>query len=164
MKRHVLLGGGRGPVPGDFTPLVTVNVRDGRGDYVPVRFCIDTGAVVTSLTIALAESKGIAFARDERSRGTASGLVGTVAKYPGFLDVRLFGEQFRWPCAFLDAAGPASREPYGVIGRIGFLASFNACIERPWCRVERRCDHLPFWRRLLARLTPSRLHPYNVPL
>ena len=164
MKRHVELGGARGPVGGGFCPLVTVNVRTRLGRYVAIRFCIDTGAVTTSLPIPLAERARIAFPRDEHSRRTASGLVGSVAAYQGFLDVQLFGEDFRWPCAFLDAGGPASQDPYGVIGRIGFLASFNACVERPWCRIERRSDHLPFWRRLLARLSPSRSHPFDLPL
>jgi hypothetical protein len=164
MKRHVELGGERGPVAGGFCPLVTINVRDRSGEYVGVLFCIDTGADSASLTIPLAERRGIAVPRDAHSRGTASGLVGQATKYQGFLDVHLFGESFRWPCAFLETTGPASRLPYGVIGRIGFLASFNACVERPWCRIARRTDHLPFWRRLLARFAPSRPHRFEVPL
>lgn len=164
MKRHVELGGRRGPINGGLCPLVTINVRTRQGGYKGILFCIDTGADVTSLPLPLAEAKGIPFPREEHSRGTASGLVGSVPQYRGFVNVRLFGEDFTWPCAFIDNRSPLSREPYGVIGGIGFLASFNTCVKRPYCTIEPRTEHLPFWRRILARFSRSRLHPFNLPL
>src|SRR2546423_759025 len=101
MKRHIRLGGREGPVPGGFCPLVTINVQRRRGDYARVRFCIDTGADQSSLPTWLAEANGIPFQRDEYSRRTAAGLVGSVTSYQDFINVRLFNEEFRWPCAFL---------------------------------------------------------------
>src|SRR5205807_509423 len=128
-----------------------------RGDYVKVLFCIDTAADACSMTISFAESKGIAVPR--QADGMAAGLLGatSVPRRIGAIDVHLFGEQFRWPCLFLETTAPASQQPYALIGRIGFIASFNACVKRPWCCVERRSDHLPFWRRVLARLPPSKV-------
>jgi hypothetical protein len=164
MKRHVELGGRKGPVPGGLCPLVTINVQRRGGAYAKVLFCIDTGADQSSLPTWLAEANGIPFSRDEHSRRTAAGLVGSVMAYQDFINVRLFNEEFRWPCAFLVTQGPASRIEYGVIGRLGFLASFNACVKRPHCTIERRTDHLPLWRRVLTWFSRSRLHPFDLPL
>jgi hypothetical protein len=164
MKRHIPLGGAAGPVAGAFNPLVTVLVRTRTGRYEEVLFCVDTGSYVTSIPIPLAEELDIPFPRDPSSRGQVRGLVGTTSRYSDFVRVRLFGEEFTWPCAFIEVPNPAQTFNYGVIGRIGFLASFNACVVRPFCRIERRRDHLPFWRAVLAYLTPSRLHDFDEPL
>ena len=98
---------------GNSDTLVTVNVRDRQAEYVKVLFCIDTGADACSMTTPFAESNGIVVPRERQ--GTATGLLGaSVPRRVGVLDVQLFGEQFRWPCIFLETTGPVSRLPYGA--------------------------------------------------
>ena len=114
----------------------------------------------------LAEQEKIPFPRTEQAHGRSTGLVGAVLRYRGLIHVRLFGEEFDWPCDFLESQVPANRQGYGVIGRAGFLAAVNFCIAPPFCSIERWRDHLPRWRRLLLRLVPTwaREHPADSPL
>jgi hypothetical protein len=167
MKRRVPLRRSEdGNERGDHLPLVAVSVRSRYGDFVPIRFCVDTGADLTAIPVPLAEEVGLYVPRASEALGTASGLVGKVNLYLGTVRLRIFGEEFTWPCAFTEATGPTSRKPYGVLGRAGLIAAFNVCIKSPFLTIERRRDHLPVWQRILLALVPSwpRLHPANRPL
>jgi hypothetical protein len=114
-------------------------------------FCIDTGADVSALPVSLANFEGIAYPRDEASRSTVTGLLGQATRYRGSLRVRIFNEEFTWPCDFLDTSGPASVRTYGVIGRAGFLDDFAFCINKPYFTLRRRK-----WRTLfLPPWTPT---------
>jgi hypothetical protein len=139
--------------------MLLLRVRGAFGEFTPVSFCIDTGADFSALPIPLAQHEGIAYPRDETRRSIASGLIGSVSKYRGVLRVRVFGEDFVWPCDFLESAGPASAHPYGVIGRAGFLDVFTLCIEKPVFTLRRRGS---FWKRFLPPWTPK--HPIDQPL
>jgi hypothetical protein len=163
MKRHLYLNNSRGPAIGGQWPLVRILVRSRYGDFIPIRFCVDSGADLSALPLALAQRHGIAVPQSEHSRGTEGGLAGPVARYRGVIQVRLFGEPFTWPCEFIDSPG---RPDYGVLGRSGFLSAFNFCIKGPFLIIEPRRDHLPPWQRALLSLVPSwsRLHPPGEPL
>jgi hypothetical protein len=166
MKRRVHLDESRGPGIGDLRPLVRINVRSRYGDCAPIPFCIDTGADLSALPVFLAEQRGIAIPKSEHSRGRVSGLVGSVDRYRGVIRLRIFGEDFAWPCDFVESQGPARVRSYGVLGRAGLIAAFNVCIKSPWLTLDRRRDHLPIWQRLLLALMPSwpREHPADQPL
>jgi hypothetical protein len=166
MTRRIRLADPDGPEMGGQCPLVKVLTRSRWGDFAEVQFCIDTGADLTSLPVYLAEREGIAYPRDEDSRRRAGGLVGSVDCYRGTIQLRIFGEDFTWPCRFLDSPPPASREAYGVIGRAGFLAAFHFCIKGAYLTLERRLDDRPLWQRLLLSLLPpwTRTHAADQPL
>jgi hypothetical protein len=159
MKRKFSLSRRPGSVGLQDCAIVLLQVRSAFGDLTPLLFCIDTGADYSALPIPLACREGIAFPRDEARRSIASGLVGSVAKYRGVLRVRIFSEDFVWPCDFLDTSGPASAIPYGVIGRAGFLDAFALCVEKPLFTLRRRGS---FWKRLLPPWTPT--HNIDQPL
>jgi len=144
-------------------PLAWISVRSRYGDFAPIHFCIDTGAGYSALTIPIARQEGITYPQAAVARGTASGLVGQVVRYRGVIQVRLFDEDFTWPCDFLDTAGPASVEPYGVIGRAGFVDDFAFCLDKPFFTLRRRG---PMWRRLLTSLFPpwTPEHHFDQPL
>ncbi len=119
---------------GGQLPLVTLNVRSRYGEFAPIRFCVDSGADLIALPIYLAEEEGIAFSRTEQHRGTVSGIVGSVERYLDVIHIRMFGEDFTWPCSFVESRRPTFREPYGVLGQGGFLSCFNTCMKDPTSR------------------------------
>jgi hypothetical protein len=167
MKRRVLLQ----PSPsgtgiGGQLPIVTINVRSRSGALSALHFCVDSGADLTTIPIDLAEEAGIAIPRSHLTRGRSSGLTGTVEHYRSVIHLRMFDEDFSWPCVFVEGRGPASRLPYAALGRAGFASAFNACIADPHVTIERRRDHLPAWQRFLLSLVPSwaRDHPWDEPL
>jgi hypothetical protein len=146
------------------TPLVRICVRTRLGTWAPLRFIVDTGATLTNVPIPLARKEGIAFDRSLVAQGTARGLVGAVERFRGAIHLRIFGEEFHWPCDFLDEAAGATRG-YAVLGRAGLIQALKVCITDPFVTIARRLDHLPWWKRLallLPRPTPE--HPADVPL
>ena len=151
MKRKIRLSFRRPNDERQDCPLVRIQVRSGHADLVIVSFCIDTGADFSALPLSLALKEKITVQRSEANRGIAAGLVGKVNRYRGMLPVRLFGENFTWPCDFLDSAGPTSVKQYGVIGRAGFLDDFAFCLDRPYFTLRRRYSG---WRWLTAALLP----------
>jgi hypothetical protein len=165
MKWRIELDDSGGPGIGGQRPLVTICVRSRYGDFAEVRFCIDTGADLTAIPVSLAEREGIAYPRDEHSRGRAGGLVGAVDRFRGSVHLRLFGEDFTWPCDFVELARSTDLK-YGVIGRAGFLDAFHFCIKGAYLTLERRLDDRPLWQRILLSLLPSwtRTHPADQPL
>jgi hypothetical protein len=166
MKRRVQLDESRGPGIGGLRPLVTVNVRSRYGDFAAIPFCIDTGADLAALPTSLAQQEGIAFSRSADRHGRVGGLVGSVDRFRGVIHLRIFGDDFTWPCDFIESQGPPGRLASGVLGREGLLAVFNVCIKAPWLTIERRRDHLPAWQRILLSLVPSfsREWPFDEPL
>jgi hypothetical protein len=161
MKRKVLIR------PGTLNGLpcgaaeVTVSVRTRYGTFAPLRFVVDTGATLSAVPIPLARDDGIPFDRSPAAQGTARGLVGSVERFRGAIHLRMFGEEFHWPCDFLDVpAGPI--RPYAVLGRTGLISAFKVCITEPFVTIARRRDHLPWWRRLVPRRAVE--HPDDVPL
>src|SRR5262249_12004922 len=127
MKRKIHLSS-RSSSGEENCPFVRIRVRTRYGDFVPVRFFIDTGADYSALPIPIARRLGFVSPQTAASQGMATGLVGSVLRYGGVLHLRLFNEDFTWPCDFLDAAGPASVDPYGVLGRAGFTRDFAFCL------------------------------------
>jgi hypothetical protein len=166
MKWRIELDDSRGPGIGGQRPIVKIRVRSRYGDFTVVPFCIDTGADLTAIPVSLAEDEGIAYPRDEHSRGRSGGLVGAVDRFRGSVHLRLFGEDFTWPCDFVDSPRPTTQRPYGVIGRAGFLAAFHFCIKGDYLTLQRRLDGRPLWQRLLLCLLPAwtRTHPADQPL
>jgi hypothetical protein len=154
-----------------LVPLVTILVRTRYGTWAPIRFTVDTGADVTAIPIPLAQDEAIPFNRSESVRGVASGLVGSVERYRGHLQVRLFGEDFLWPCDFLDAppsqgAPSATTRRHAVLGRAGFLAAFHLCMDEDFLTLQRRLNHKPWWFRLARPLLPPWVvsHAVDAPL
>jgi hypothetical protein len=145
MKRKIRLSERSGR---EDCPLVLINVLTRLGTVAPIRFCIDTGADVSALSIDLARREAIIYPPDERSRGVVTGLVGSVSRYRGTVRVQIAGLSYTWPCDFLDTTGPASFEPYAVIGRAGFVDDFAFCLNKPYCTLRRRTFRalfLPPW-------------------
>ncbi len=145
-------------------PVVTINVRTRFGTFAPLRFLVDTGATLSNVPIPLARQEGIPFDRSPVARGRSRGLVGSVERFRGALHLRIFGEEFHWPCDFLDEA-PGSMRDYAVLGRAGLIDAFKVCIAAPFVTIARRLGHLPWWLRL-AHLVPRPApeHPADVPL
>ncbi len=134
-------------------PLVRLLVRTRYGTFAPMRFLVDSGADFSAVPVDLAQREAIPFPRTEAARSVATGLVGAVERYRSLIHVRLFGEEFDWPCDFLDSppgAGPSVRE-YAVIRRAGFLGDFRFCLDDRWLTLARRRGALPWWRRPLPR-------------
>src|SRR5262245_7132138 len=117
MKRRVRLTEARGGGFGGDRPLVTLAVRSRYRTYTPIWFCIDSAADLSAIPLRLAEQEKIPFPRTEQARGRSTVLVGAVPRYRGLIHVRLFGEEFDWPCDFLESQVPPGRQGYGVIGR-----------------------------------------------
>jgi hypothetical protein len=156
-------------------PEVTLWVRTRYQDYARVRFIVDTAADFTGLPISLAQLEGIEFSRAVTARGTAGGLVGAVEKYLGTIQVRIAGEEFDWPCDFLElpaqlpAALPQSprhrqARAVPVLGRAGFLAAFAIYINGDCLLIHRRYTTRPWWYRLWKKLLPARAHQVTDPL
>ncbi len=122
-------------------------------------------ADLTGIPVSLAEDEGIAYPRDEHSRGSAGGLVGAVNRFRGPVHLRLFGEDFTWPCDFIEASR-SSDPKYGVVGRAGFLDAFHFCIKGKYLTLQRRLDDRPLWQRLLLSLLTfwTRTRPASQPL
>jgi hypothetical protein len=139
-------------------PLVWLSVRSRYGDFPAVRFSLDPGADASAIPIALARRLGIAFPQDEASRATAAGLVGRADRFRGLLNVQIAGVEYSWPCDFIDAPGPSSVDPYGVIGRAGFLDDFAFCVNKPYFTLRRR----KLWAIFLPPWTPK--HDAGEPL
>jgi hypothetical protein len=163
MKRKILLSP-RHPGSNVLAPMVTLLVRTRYGTFAPLPFAVDSGADTSALPVDLAQREGILFPRTEAARSVATGLVGAVERYRGLIHVRLFGEEFDWPCDFLDApphTAPIVRA-YGVLGRAGFLGAFRFCLDDRWLTLARRRGALPWWRLLLPRF--AREHAPDLPL
>jgi hypothetical protein len=158
MKRKIRLSGRPPRYAPQDGPLARIEVRNRYGLFVSILFCIDSGADVSAIPTALAQSEGIPYPHDEASRATAAGLVGSVVRYRGSLRVRIAGADYSWPCDFLEAPWPSSTEPYGVIGRAGFLDDFAFCIDKPYFTLRRR----KWWKLFLPPWTPE--HDANDPL
>jgi hypothetical protein len=139
-------------------PLVPIHVLTRIGTVVPILFCIDTGADVSAIPLLLARREVINYPSDEASRGTAVGLVGSVGRHRGSVRVRIAGDWYTWPCDFIDAPGPSSVDPYGIIGRAGFLDDFAFCVNKPDFTLRRR----KFWTIFLPPWTPG--HEADEPL
>jgi hypothetical protein len=78
----------------------------------------------------------------------------------------MFGEEFDWPCDFLDAPAGAPPPKYGVLGRAGFAGEFKVCTDDEFLTLQRSYRHRPWWYRLARSLWPDRAvpHPANKPL
>jgi hypothetical protein len=98
MKRKIPLA--PGPSVGVYDevglPVLTLWVRSRYGDFTRVSFVVDTGADCTSMLVSIAQRDGIAFPRTAASRARVSGLVGSVERYRGGIEVRLGTELFNW--------------------------------------------------------------------
>lgn len=161
MKRKIPLTSRRSHQPSD-APLVALWVYSRYGDVTPVQFCIDTGADRCALPASLAVREGIEFPRTESARVSVGGLVGSASAYRGSLRVRALGEDFTWPCEFVENTGQ-SVQRYGVLGRAGFLEDFHFCLRKPYFTLQRR--HNSLLRRLSAALTPwAARHAADEPL
>ncbi len=145
-------------------PLVTLRVRSRYGDYADLTFVVDTAADFPAIPVWLAQQEGIDFPRSEASRGVAGGLVGRVEKYLGSIHVVIAGEEFDWPCDFLDSpAPPGAPRTSGqirpgelpVLGRAGFLVAFAIAIDGDFLTVRRRYRDRPWWYRLGRVLLPD---------
>jgi hypothetical protein len=137
-------------------PVVTIRVRSRFGDYVPLRFVIDTAADLSAMPIALADEVGIFY--DRSTPGVGLGLVGAVRKFRGAIHVSIAGVAYHWPCNFLEspALSATGEELLPVLGRAGFLEAFGLCIVgkylvltprsrfRDWCRGVWRVLQTPF--------------------
>jgi hypothetical protein len=170
MKRKLQLAPGLPVGPDDDVgiPVLTLWVRTRYGDFADVPFVVDTGADCTSMPASFAQSKGIPFSRAAANRGLVSGLVGSVERYRGSIQVRIGAELFDWPCDFLLAPPPAAARrrirPPVVLGRAGFLSDFAVCLDDATLTIERR-PHSG-WQRLRRLFVPrlARWHPYDTPL
>jgi hypothetical protein len=143
-KRKIPLSRRPGQGSLEDSPMVRLWVRSAYGEFAKLTFCIDTGDCLPP------------------RRGQAIDCVGPGwerQQVPCVLHVRILSEDFAWPCDFLESSGPASANPYGVIGRAGFLDAFAFCIEKPVFTVRRRGS---FWNRLLPPWMP--MHPIDQPL
>ncbi len=140
-------------------------------DFIPLTFVVDTASDFSAVPVWLARRKGIDFPRSEASRGVAGGLVGRVEKYLGSIHVAVAGEEFDWPCDFLDSpAPPTTPRTAGqirpgelpVLGRAGFLAAFAIAIDGDCLTVRRRYADRPWWYRLGRSLLPDLARPRSV--
>jgi hypothetical protein len=139
-------------------PEVTLWVRSGYGDYVRVRFAIDTGADLAAMPVAFADQQGIRFRRHDS--GSASGLAGRARRYQDEVGLLIGGEPFVWPCLFIETP-PDVEGVMPVLGRAGLLDTFDFCLGRATCALSRRGR----WRERLWRLWPwRRVHGPNEPL
>ncbi len=145
-------------------PLVMLRVRSRYGDFANVKFVVDTAADFIAMPVWRAQQEGIDFPRSEASRGVAGGLVGRAEKYLGSVHVAVAGEEFDWPCDFLDSpAPPATPRTAGqirpgelpVLGRAGFLTAFAIAIDGDYLTVRRRHADRPWWYRLGRSLLPD---------
>lgn len=130
-------------------PEVTFQVRSRYGDFVDIRFAVDTGADLTTIPVWLAEEHGIPFRR--AVQGSAIGLLGSVEKYRDSIHFRISGEEFDWPCDFIQSPRPATPERSSptasrllpVLGRAGFQKDYAVCVDDEYLTLSR----LGPWRR-----------------
>jgi hypothetical protein len=110
-------------------------------------FVVDSGAALTSMSVAKARRLGIALPRGavELSVETAIGIM-RQTRYPGRIQGRVVGLEgwtFDWPCHFVAHQGPA---PKAVLGLAGVLDDLRIildgtyALEAPygWLILERR--------------------------
>jgi hypothetical protein len=138
--------------PGSPAPNVTLRTRDRYGDFVEVKFKVDTGADCSAMTAAMARDLGISFT--QANEGTAAGLVGRVKKYRGELHIWLGGVVYALPCDFTETPeGMGDREVrirFGaVLGRLGFLDHFEVALDNDHLVLTRVGPLRRWWRRLL---------------
>jgi hypothetical protein len=116
------------------------------GDYVPVRFKVDTGADLSAVPVSTAQQVGINFSRS--SPGIAGGLVGAVPKYRGTIQTLIAGVRYEWPCDFLETPSGLSTASslLPVLGRAGFLDAFDVCISGGFLTLARR-NRFREWQR-----------------
>jgi hypothetical protein len=141
-------------------PEVTLRVRTRYGDFIDVRFHVDTAADLTVIPLRIAEAERIPFSR--ANPGSAIGIVGSVEKFRDTVHLRIGAEEFDWPCDFthsppvpssaLGGPSPSSPEPYGVLGRAGFLGEFAICIDSDYLTITRLGPVRKWWRRVRKHL------------
>jgi hypothetical protein len=133
-------------------PIITLRVRSRFGDFVNIRFAVDTGADLTTIPTWLAEDLGIPFRRI--TPGTAVGLLGSVAKYRDSAHFRIAGREYDWPCDFIqsprppsgEGRGPISTEVLPVLGRAGLQKEFAVCTDDEYLTITRLGPWRRWWR------------------
>jgi hypothetical protein len=140
-------------------PEATLWVRSRYGDFVEIRFVVDTGADLTTIPIFRAERQGIGFRRHQP--GVAAGLVGRAQRYRDEIALLIGGEPFVWPCQFVETPSEVRGSVLPVLGRAGLCDVFDFCLGRTAFTLTRR-------GRLLARLRRwwpfRRVHEPDEPL
>jgi hypothetical protein len=145
-----------GPI-GCPRPEVTLQVRSRYGDFVGVRFSVDTGADLITIPIWLAEDHGIPFRRS--ASGSAVGLVGSVAKYRDSIHLRISDREYEWPCDFIQSprppspggSSPTSARVLPVLGRAGVQNEFAICVDDEYLTITRLGPWRRWWRRIWRR-------------
>jgi hypothetical protein len=137
-------------------PEVTIRVRTRYGDFIPLRFVLDTVADLTTIPIPTAERDGIPFRRS--NQGMVRGLVGAASKFRDSIHLLIAGVEYEWPCDFLEPPhlpSSVSSEPLSsrtgdtlpVLGRAGFTTVFYFSMDDEYLILTRPSAFRRWWRR-----------------
>jgi hypothetical protein len=156
-------------------PEVMIRVQTRYEDFIPLRFIVDAAADLSAIALPLAKQQGLPFRRS--NQGVVRGLVGAASKFRDSIHVRIAGVQYEWPCDFVEPPhlpSSISTEPLStgtadllpVLGRAGFTAVFDVCIEGNYLILTRpsafRLWRRRCWRRFWSHFFPD--HPVNEPI
>jgi hypothetical protein len=137
-------------------PEVLLEVLTRTGDFLALRFIVDTATDLTTLAVPRAEEYDIPFEPAAQQQVRVTGSVGSGTAYLGSLTVRLFGKTRQWPCCFVlhsETPEPASpgrqRPPPTLLGRAGFLDDCAMWIDGSHLTIVDRRVRWPWWRSLL---------------
>lgn len=143
-------------------PEVLLEVRTRDGDFLALRFVVDTGTDITTIPLPRAETYALAFERSEQTRVAFQGSGGAGVGHLGMMVVRLGGREYTWPCCFTvlpqavasraPSPGTRTRLPPSLLGRAGFLADCAVRIDEPYLVISMHGPFGRWWRSLGRRV------------
>jgi hypothetical protein len=92
-------------------PEILLEIRTRTGDFLPIRFILDTGNDITTLAALRAARYDIPFELGESNKVRFQGSTGGGVGYLGAVVVRVFGHEHTWPCCFTEPLPGPSPSP-----------------------------------------------------
>src|SRR5206468_6446302 len=79
---------------------IVMEVRARSGNFVWMRFIVDSGSDITNISVAKARAFDLEFDDSSENEVDITSATGHGRGYRGAVAVRFHGLEFRWPCAF----------------------------------------------------------------
>ena len=132
-------------------PMIVLKVLTRFGDWVELRFLLDTGSDLPCIQVSDAQKEGIPF--DRTRSGTSAGLLGRATRYRGTIRVKIGKRIHIWPCYFIETPANVGSAAIAVLGRAGFRDDYDFCVDDKYLTLTRRTRIRRWWHPLLRFLS-----------
>jgi len=140
---------------------IVMEVRTRDGDFVSMRFILDTGSDITTISVARARAFDLEFDDAPENEVDITGSTGRGRGYRDAMTARIQGMEFRWPCAFSNLPvreeSPSAqlsepRSRHSLLGRAGFQNDWEFCIDDYFLTLVYRSRFRRWWKALWRKL------------